>query len=52
MSIREIDLDAMYSFGLVFLFCLKDQLFKNSIGTCNDTDEKGRQPEDKTEVGN
>lgn len=40
MSICEIYLDAMYSFSLVFLLCLKDELFKNSIGTCNDADKR------------
>ena len=42
MSICEIYLDAMYSFSLVFLLCLKDELFKNSIGTCNDADKRIR----------
>ena len=44
MSICEVYLDAMDGFSFVFLFCLKDQLFENGIGTCDDADkEKGRQ---------
>ena len=46
MSICEVYLDAMNSFGLVFLLCLKDKLFEDSVGTCNDADKKLSQPEE------
>lgn len=42
MRVREVDLYAVYRFGLIFALCLEDELFENIVVPCDNTGQEGK----------